>query len=483
MTTNFRRIINDSEILKNIEIENVSSIDTVTKLDRIIKSRTHIECGTYKISSVYDGFYPENYLDYIDLISIMDELRIPKIIDLLVLIHFSFFKDSVLNWLCKSSKNIYNKIIFRETLKETIISLGLIDLLISQKYTYTDEEFARICGYGHILSVMHILESSRLAGTPIDIHYNNDDSINNSLSDNNLPVFKFLYEINMLSNRLLNIIELFELACNGNNMEIIEYVWKLVNISGDIDTLEYKSVFECVFNNAFCSNNLILAQYLWDISLKTGIHLDIHETDIGGFNLFTYSCSKGHIKMARWLLEISFLPGVGKIDLHANNEKIFTDLCLSGCLDGVNYVLEIDENIDIHANNELGFCNACLSGNKELVKFLWGHGKYEMMINIHANNDTAFQNACGVDIEMVKYILELEFETDGIIDIHANNEKAFQNACYKCNIPLVKFLWKLGIKSGKLIDIHANDNIVFKENKKYDNTTLLVFLNSLESTK
>ena len=61
---------------------------------------------------------------------------------------------------------------------------------------------------------------------------------------------------------------------------------------------------------------------------------------------------------------------MGDYNLFYEKELCFTNACLSGNIELVKYLLEINPNIDVYINKENPFVNACISGNLELVHYL-----------------------------------------------------------------------------------------------------------------
>jgi ankyrin repeat protein len=137
--------------------------------------------------------------------------------------------------------------------------------------------------------------------------------------------------------------------------------------------------------------------------LQDNPNYNIHANDEEAFR---WSCRLGHLKVAKWLWDISN----HKINIHAKNEDAFRWSCYSGHLDIAKLLWDIsDHKINIHVSNEEAFRFSCFFGHLDIGKWLWDIS--DNKINIHAYTDFAFRSSCERGhLEVAKCLLNLNFD-------------------------------------------------------------------------
>ena len=112
---------------------------------------------------------------------------------------------------------------------------------------------------------------------------------------------------------------------------------------------------------------------------------------------FTQCCIRGHIIMAKWLINLGENHGYGKINLHGIDERIFRISCERGHFEVAKWLIDLGENhgykrINIHAANDSGFFYTFLNEHYDIVKWLidlgenHGYGKINQEFVNYFNN-------------------------------------------------------------------------------------------------
>ena len=94
-------------------------------------------------------------------------------------------------------------------------------------------------------------------------------------------------------------------------------------------------------------------------------------------DLFLLSCSRGHLEVAKWLIET-----FDDINVHVYSGKAFRLSCENGHLEVAKWLLETFGDIDVHAKNDYAFIWSCYYGYLEVTKWL-----ITITPNIRQNND------------------------------------------------------------------------------------------------
>ena len=173
-------------------------------------NKPHVRDIIFKLISIYEGKYPNFDImstnEVFNLIRGIHSLETIKIKDLLVLLHFYKYKEVILEHLDVYINDDYNNIKILGNLKDTLISLDLVDLLRTRGYTFTAQDLVLACKYGSLNVVKYIIDKQ------YDINYQYNPKRNPY--DDNIAVHIYNEE-------------LFQNACNSGNLELVQYLWDL----------------------------------------------------------------------------------------------------------------------------------------------------------------------------------------------------------------------------------------------------------------
>lgn len=187
-------------------------------------------------------------------------------------------------------------------------------------------------------------------------------------------------------------------ACKINNMVVADYVYEIIykrnlGYCAETPTITIRSLF-----TRLCTDNKVdAAKYVY-------YHND-NKVIIGDVEFeFSDACRSGYAQLAKLLYEISLAEGT-KIDIHRQNDNIFKMSCQNGHLELARWLYEVsktDNNnnnngkIDIHVFNDFPFRWSCRNGYVEVAKWLYELSKSDDngLINIHIEDDYVFKWCC-----------------------------------------------------------------------------------------
>ncbi len=123
------------------------------------------------------------------------------------------------------------------------------------------------------------------------------------------------------------------------------------------------------FISSSSKNYLDIAEWLWDLSIKNDLPINIYI--IG--EAFITSCLYNNINSAEWLWKKS--KEIGKIiDIHKNNEEYFLRICTHSNIDTIKWFLNLSNNskspINIEINNNYIFKQICSMGRSLAANYL-----------------------------------------------------------------------------------------------------------------
>ena len=203
-------------------------------------------------------------------------------------------------------------------------------------------------------------------------------------------------------------------------------------------------------------------------------------------NLF----SKGCLIVIKYLITSGEIYKNYKYNIQDKNSNFFYEICLTGNLDLVKYVISNEDifgqihlhKMKIQNKNYNFFGPICSIGNLDLVKYALLNEDIFGKINIHGFNENAFTEACSKGhLNIAKYLISLEY-THGKIDIHTKFfEAPFERACIKGHLYIVKYLISLE-KTHGMINIHGRDNADQAYNMSLNYPEISEFLLSLQDT-
>ena len=344
---------NKPEEFKDISIEKLNSLFDNTNFKGCIK----------RISPLYEGLYPEDDDIFIQLINDLDYLISSKRINLLVFIRFSFSKNYLLTQLNRSLTYEYNQISFKNDIRTTIISLGLVDMLKNKKFIISNQEFVEICIYGHLETIKYILEQGDvLEQGDIDIHYDDNHSIKNACC-NKLDVFKYLIELSLKRNQLIekSYKQLFIISCERYNIEVAEYI----RLLAENKNIEYISDLDLknLTIDFFIRGKIEIFKYILELSLKLNRLLNP--------TIIFKSIRSGNIHMIEFLINFTLENNI-QVTIDPNNDRLFSVICWNLSTFKLFWEMNIrsSNQLDIHFGNNHLFNCVCENDNFEMISYL-----------------------------------------------------------------------------------------------------------------
>lgn len=124
------------------------------------------------------------------------------------------------------------------------------------------------------------------------------------------------------------------------------------------------------FKLACCSGKLDTVKWLWDLSIKNNIPININHNNNEAF-LFT--CYSGHFEILKWLWDKSIEIN-SPINIHANDDLGFRLSCTDGNLDIAKFLLdlskEINSPIDVRNDKDIIFIITCDNAHLDVAEWL-----------------------------------------------------------------------------------------------------------------
>ena len=366
------KMIDDSVVLTTMRFNEPEKFKTITvdELNKYFKAHDQVNI-IKRVFPLYEGIYP-NDEDILQYVKDFDFLDSQKRKELFILIRFSYLKESILKQLNDNIVREYKEVKFKSTLKDTLLSLGFVDLLKSKNYSFTEKEFLKVCENGHLSIVKYIYEFGE-----IDIHDKKELAFRN--------------------------------ACRSGNFELVQYI---LNIGIDLLSLP-STEYEDIFSNACRSGNLKLVQFLWKLGIKIGRRFDLYNNNEF---VFLSACESGSVEVVQYILNLGIENG-RIFDIHINNEYPFFHACTSGNIELIEYLLKLGGKIDDSSKTSLFQC-ICYLGKIEAVKYLWALDNKKFFLHIPGYYNCTFGSACySGNIELIKYIWQLGVESGEPFDL------------------------------------------------------------------
>jgi len=151
--------------------------------------------------------------------------------------------------------------------------------------------------------------------------------------------------------------------------------------------LEIRNLLKYDTNNIFgifvetCKKNYL--SYAKSLAFRYNDKIKIHGNNECAFR---WSCSEGHIEVAKFLIDLGENHGYNKINIHANNENAFRWTCSEGHIEVAKFLIDLGENhgynkINIHVDEEIAFRHSCSEGQiMGIIKLI-----FTQMKNMHSN--------------------------------------------------------------------------------------------------
>jgi len=304
---------------------------------------------------------------------------------------------------------------------------------------------------------------------------------NNELIDIMLP--KLIKELTNDKNTMFRFTEFFKLACLYGNLELVQKIYDLSNLSEDLSfiflintcsklknnyTLKSNKYTEFLFNNNI-ENKLKILDWLYDL-LKDEISNSILEQCI------IQAINDNLLEVVKWLYNknnkllnnknyLIMAGNMGLLDmckllltyddslLKSNDDLkiIFNSACYKNDIDMVKWLYEnnnslLDDNIDIL------FKDLCKLGNKEIILWLY-ENKTDIKIMDECFTECNIYNDENQNkkIEIMNWYLNINKNTDIILFNKAFNNNSMNNNLLVCE-------WLLDTIKNKFIDLELNEN-------------------------
>lgn len=214
--------------------------------------------------------------------------------------------------------------------------------------------------------------------------------------------------------------------CHKKNMEEIMEYYDYIKINFEDDIILN---VDCIFIECCETGKLILVKWFWKIYEK-----EIKEYDKSFYEAFEQTCKKGHVDIAKWLMDIS------KIDISYKNYYIYKYCYKNGNFEIIKWMYDIIKNNILEINHNILFQIVCCKNNKDIA---------EWMINTINNNlepeeKTIIEICRNENFEMLKWLLEIKktkFPDDFI------NNVLFNQVCIYGKIDIVEYIWNLSNKN------------------------------------
>jgi hypothetical protein len=123
------------------------------------------------------------------------------------------------------------------------------------------------------------------------------------------------------------------------------------------------------------------------VSKKRGKDINISANDEDPFR---HACEKGHLELAKWLLQIS-KEREKDIDISIHNELNFHQACNNGHLEVAQWLFQVSkergQEINISVYNEMPFRRACREGRLDIAQWLQSLKPYLYVIEYDENGN------------------------------------------------------------------------------------------------
>jgi len=201
----------------------------------------------------------------------------------------------------------------------------------------------------------------------INIHSNNEHAFYKICTKKNTNMMKWFIDLGERYDIHIDYNSLFTTACRAGEVGALNWLLSLKQLEGKINIKKHGNY---VFQMACLKNNFNMAKCIYEKCEKS-----VAITD----SIFYKICLFGNLDIAKWLYKKS----PQKIYMHADNDKLLRDTCLSGKIHIIEWLLS-SNSFD---NNALGdvFAKTCLSlntNNLNIIKKIWNHTDIERFVNL-----------------------------------------------------------------------------------------------------
>ena len=323
-----------------------------------------------------------------------------------------------------------------------ICKIGRLDILtylmeydvnnynILKKPLVSEMNLMTACEFGQLHIIEYILYYTHYIKHEIDIHHDNELFFRLACKSQNTEAVKFLFEYSKLYNNthIININAMndhaYILAYEKSNLGMIKYLLECGKEHGYNVNIHIRN--EEAFLMACKIGHLELVKYLIEFGELNNDRIYIHINDDEALGV---SCRNGHIDIVKYLMEYGEKIN-SKFNIHKYDEIIFYMACLSGKLEIIKYLLKLDK-INIHAHNDRVFTDI---HNDEITKYLIEQCKEDTQEVF----DKLFENICkSGNLEILKYLIKFSEVYKFSPGINNNN---FELIFISCNFDICEYL-------------------------------------------
>jgi ankyrin repeat protein len=207
----------------------------------------------------------------------------------------------------------------------------------------------------------------------------------------------------------------FSAACRSGQIETVKWLWSIESVRADYIRLVHGWYLEWNIINVCKIGSIEMVELLLDI--RDFIHehadppIDIVRFDIYMQDAFRIACERGHIKLAKWLMERRLIP-----DEKSEMKYILKRAMLNGHTEMVVWLSTI-RPFAPDGHTWRMFVHACSFGHLEIAKLLMGLEGVRAAVITVKRLDLAFELACAHGhIETAKWLQAIRAECPCVPD-------------------------------------------------------------------
>lgn len=207
--------------------------------------------------------------------------------------------------------------------------------------------------------------------------------------NNELKVAQWLFETfkHIEIELAVNSSMVFEFACMYGHLEMAKWLKGICKPTF--------SIIECALGYTFSNGHMEVIRWLCDmrkVIIKERANDQQKQIDLNlqikknNNEFFQMVCGKGHLGIAKWLLET-----YPNINIRSQKDNAFLSACQGGHLEIVKWLIQIEPKINVRSQNDINFQIACIRNHLAVAKWL---RNFCPEINVRAEDDDAFKRVC-----------------------------------------------------------------------------------------
>ena len=268
----------------------------------------------------------------------------------------------------------------------------------------------------------------------------------------------------------------FKLSLN----ELLEnkLFFKKISLYSELNFIDYLKTFklfnEDILDNLLDSNLLTkLLKKLKKLNLDfSNIHDFIKKYDVEIDLQFLISISEtGSVELFKY-----FYDKTKEVDLSAENEELFFNVCVNGHLELAKYLLEIKHDINIQIDNDSIFCGCCNRGQLKVIKWL-----YSIIPELSpiAKNEHAICGACyGGYLHVAKWLMKNIEGIDIKVDndycmIHAVDHEDFDLVDWICELEPERYKIVYNSNNTEIEEFTINKKLIIEKSKEFNKEDII----------